>query len=72
MELPRTLMDHFGGKKNMREKARMRRSSNPGERVQLFDQKWTFADIPTDATSQKNGIKLLAIGKIQDFGEGCA
>ena len=72
MELPSTLMDHFGGKKTMRENARMRKSANPGERVQLFDQKWTFADIPADATSQKNGIKLLAIGKIQDFGEGCA
>ena len=68
MELPNTLMDHFGGKKMMRR----RKPTTKGERVQLFDQKWTLADIPADATFQKNGIKLLAIGKIHDFGEGCA
>jgi len=70
MELPSALMDHFGGKKMMMEK--MRKSFTEGERVQLFDEKWKLADIPAEATSQKDGIKLLAIGKIHDFGEGCA
>lgn len=70
MELPSTLMDHFGGKKKMMEK--MRRSFNESEQVSLFDEKWTLADIPVEATSEKGGINLLAIGKIHDFGEGCA
>jgi len=70
MELPSTLMDHFGGKRKMMEK--MRRSFTEGEQVQLFDQKWTLAEIPAEATTEKDGIKLLAIGKIHDFGEGCA
>jgi CO dehydrogenase maturation factor len=70
MELPSTLMDHFGGKKKMMEK--MRRSFTEGEQVSLFDQKWTLASIPAEATTEKGGIKLLAIGKIHDFGEGCA
>lgn len=50
----------------------MRKSFTDGERVQLFDEKWKLADITAEATSQKDGIKLLAIGKIHDFGEGCA
>jgi CO dehydrogenase maturation factor len=29
-------------------------------------------DVPVEYLSEKNGIKLLAIGKIHDFGEGCA
>ncbi len=70
MELPSTLMDHFGGKKKMMEK--MRRSFTEGEQVSLFDNKWTLANIPADATTVKDGIKLLAVGKIHDFGEGCA
>ena len=70
MELPNTLMDHFGGKKEMMGK--MRRSFTEGEQVSLFDEKWALTDIPADATTEKDGIKLLAIGKIHDFGEGCA
>ncbi len=70
MELPSTLMDHFGGKKEMMGK--MRKSFTEGEQVSLFDEKWALADIPADATSEKDKIKLLAIGKIHDFGEGCA
>ena len=70
MELPSALMDHFGGKKTMMEK--LRRSFTEGEQVSLFDQKWTIAEIPAEATTEKDGIRLLAIGKIHDFGEGCA
>ncbi|KQC15971.1 MAG: P-loop NTPase [Methanothrix sp.] len=70
MELPGSLMDYFGGKKMMMEK--MRRSFTEGEQVQLFDQNWTLAEIPAEARTEKDGIKLLTIGKIHDFGEGCA
>ena len=70
MELPSYLMDYFGGKKKMIEK--MMKAFPKGEQVELFDQKWGLDDIPAEAFSQKDGIKLLAIGKIHDFGEGCA
>ena len=70
MELPSTLMDHFGGKKEMMGK--MRKSFSGGEEASLFDEKWTLASIPAEATTEKDGIRLLAIGKIHDFGEGCA
>ena len=37
-----------------------------------FAKKWKSDDIPEEYISKKNGIKLLTIGKIHDFGEGCA
>ena len=70
MELPPTLMDHFGGKRGVKEK--MGRRSADGEGPGFFDGRWTIAEIPAEATTEKDGIRLLAIGKIHDFGEGCA
>lgn len=70
MELPPTLMDHFGGKRGVKEK--MGRPSPGGESSGFFDGRWTIDEIPTEATTEKDGIRLLAIGKIHDFGEGCA
>ena len=70
MELPPTLMDHFGGKRGVKEK--MGRPSQGGERPGFFDGRWTIDEIPAGTTAEKAGIRLLAIGKIHDFGEGCA
>jgi len=70
LELPHYLMDYFGGKKELINK--MMAAYPKGEKVKLFDKMWTINDIPSEYISQKNGIKLLAIGKIHDFGEGCA
>ncbi|MDF0591823.1 ATP-binding protein [Candidatus Methanocrinis natronophilus] len=70
MELPPTLMDHFGGRRGVKEK--MGRPSQGGEGPGFFDGRWTIDEIPPEATAEKDGIKLLAIGKIHDFGEGCA
>ena len=70
LELPGSLMDHFGGKKEM--VGKMMKAFPKGEKVELFEQKWGIDDIPEGVLSQKGEIKLLAIGKIQDFGEGCA
>jgi CO dehydrogenase maturation factor len=70
LELPNYLMDYFGGKKELISK--MMAAYPKGEKVELFDKMWTINDIPSEYISQKNGIKLLAIGKIHDFGEGCA
>ena len=70
LELPVYLMDYFGGKKEMIGK--MMKAFPKGEKVKLFEKKWGLDDIPKDFLSQKGEISLLAIGKIQDFGEGCA
>lgn len=37
-----------------------------------FDKRWTFDDIPREYTTENNGIRLMAIGKIHEAGEGCA
>jgi CO dehydrogenase maturation factor len=43
-----------------------------GESVSVFDKRWGINDLPEEYLTKKNGIRLLAIGKIHDFGEGCA
>ncbi len=70
LELPSYFMGYFGGKKEMI--SRMMKAFPKGEKIDLFEEKWGLADIPGDYLTQKDGIRLLAIGKIQDFGEGCA
>lgn len=37
-----------------------------------FEQRWSLSDIPAGFVEERPGIKLMAIGKIHDFGEGCA
>lgn len=70
MELPNTLMNYFGGKKEMISK--MMKAFPKGEQIKLFERRWGLDDIPKEYLGRKNGISLLAIGKIEDFGEGCA
>jgi CO dehydrogenase maturation factor len=70
MELPSDFMNYIGGKKAMI--TRMMKSIPKGKPVSIFDKIWRIEDVPEEYLSEKNGIKLLAIGKIHDFGEGCA
>jgi CO dehydrogenase maturation factor len=46
--------------------------SKEGKRFNVFGEGIRASDIPEDYMSKKGGINLLAIGKIRDFGEGCA
>ncbi|MFZ2070297.1 MAG: adenylyl-sulfate kinase [Halobacteriota archaeon] len=70
MELPEDFMNYFGGKKEMGR--RMMEFFKKGESVNVFDKKWEINDLPEEYLTKKNGIKLLAIGKIHAFREGCA
>ncbi len=67
---PKDLMEYFGGKKAITEKL-MAAMPDPTS-VRLFEDKWTFEELPKEYVSLKNGIRLVAIGKIHDAGEGCA
>jgi len=40
--------------------------------VPFANEKWKISDIPDECTMDINGIRLLIIGKIHRFGEGCA
>lgn len=71
MELPKDFALHFGGKRIVAEKL-LESKGEEGERFSVFGRGIRASDIPRDYMSKKGGINLLAIGKIRDFGEGCA
>jgi len=60
MAKPEDFMNYFGGKKILFEKARQ------------ITNKWKLDDLPKEYISEKGNIRLLSMGKIYEFGEGCA
>jgi CO dehydrogenase maturation factor len=71
MELPKDFALHFGGKRMVAEKL-LKSMKGERKRFSVFGEGIRASDIPKDYMSKKGGINLLAIGKIRDFGEGCA
>lgn len=70
LELPQDFLNYFNGKNAVLEK--IMAATPDWESISFFDKEWRMDDIPPEYYSEKNGIKLLAIGKIHDVGEGCA
>jgi len=68
MELPKDFTDYFGGRQDILKNV----MGKPKFQYNFFDHKWAISDIPSQFLSEKDGIKLLAIGKIHETGEGCA
>ena len=60
MQKPDDFMNYFGGKKLLFEKTK-----------EMKD-KWRLDDLPADYLTRKGNIRLLSMGKIYQFGEGCA
>ena len=60
MQKPEDFMNYFGGKKVLFEKTK-----------EMKD-KWRLGDLPGDYLTEKGNIQLLSMGKIYQFGEGCA
>jgi len=60
VQKPEDFMNYFGGKKVLFEKTK-----------ELKD-KWRLDDLPRDYLTEKGNIQLLSMGKIYQFGEGCA
>jgi len=60
MTKPEDFMNYFGGKKILFKKAKE------------ITNKWKLKDLPKDYLSEKGNIQLLSMGKIYEFGEGCA
>jgi len=60
MDRPQDFMNYFGGKKVL------------FKQVKTLQKGWKVNELPRDYLSEKENMKLLAIGKIYDFGEGCA
>jgi len=57
---PDDFMNYFGGKKVLFDKTK--EMSNV----------WTLDNLPRDYLTEKGNIQLLSMGKIYEFGEGCA
>jgi len=60
MNKPEDFMNYFGGKKIL------------FERTKEITGKWKLDDLPKEYLSEKGNIQLLSMGKIYEFGEGCA
>jgi CO dehydrogenase maturation factor len=69
-QLPEVLMDSMGGRKGAREKLHPSFPHNPENA--FFKDTLTLADLPAVCLADADGIKLLVVGKIKEFGEGCA
>ena len=66
-ELPEDMTHFFGSKKGVYKILDSENSNgNP------FPERWGINDIPADFSSTSGGIRLVAIGKIHEAGEGCA
>ena len=70
MAAPRDLIEYFGGKSEAT-KLTVDYYNNKNKEV-IFNKKWAVENIPEGYTVEKGGIRLMAIGKIHEFGEGCA
>ncbi|OPX69443.1 MAG: Light-independent protochlorophyllide reductase iron-sulfur ATP-binding protein [Methanoregulaceae archaeon PtaB.Bin056] len=67
--VPKDLLGFFGGKKGMMEAFREARENDVPKPL---DCAWAIDNIPEEFISKKDGIQLVAIGKIHQAGEGCA
>lgn len=81
MKEPVDFLNYFGGKQGFKAKQRVasRQSGISGLQGKpgvgpagLFEKKWAFEDLPEAFVLEKGGVKLMAVGKIHEFGEGCA
>lgn len=68
---PRDFMDSLGGKKGLGERMRKFMRSEGKEKLSIL-QEFSPEDIPSELIVGQDGISLVAIGKIHDYGEGCA
>jgi CO dehydrogenase maturation factor len=67
---PVPLLDNLGGKKGFR---KITAATFPQiVNTMPFKDNMRIKEIPDNCIAEADGIKLLVIGKIRDFGEGCA
>ncbi len=67
---PAIMMDAMGGRSGTREK--LKQAADDHHEDEFFKQVFTFDNLPAECLAEADGIKLLVVGKIKQFGEGCA
>lgn len=69
-DLPVDLMENLGGRAGAKQQL-WSDPENPDKKG-VFRPGMSIDDIPGDCIARANGVKLLVMGKIRRFGEGCA
>lgn len=69
--MPQPLMDHLGGKQGFRDKTRSSGITLDGASP-LFPINLTAGELPDECIATLDGLRVMSIGKIHHFGEGCA
>ncbi len=69
--LPTSLMEHLGGKKGFKEKTKAA-GAGLGAPAPIFPDHLTTDDLPEACIASLNRLRVLSLGKIHHFGEGCA
>ncbi|MCQ8903199.1 MAG: P-loop NTPase [Methanothrix sp.] len=69
---PRDFMESLGGKRALSERLMRFIRSERREALSIIPEEFQIKDIPPEVVVGDEMIKLVAIGKIHDFGEGCA
>jgi CO dehydrogenase maturation factor len=71
LNYPMTMLDGLGGKNGLRDKTKPSLSGQ-SQMEDMFKPPLHIDDLPGEWIAESNGIRLLTIGKIEMFGEGCA
>ncbi|MBI5844876.1 MAG: P-loop NTPase [Deltaproteobacteria bacterium] len=69
VETPEVLLENLGGRAGVREKMNQASDMNL---IPIINRKFTVSDIPATCLSEVAGVKVLVMGKVKHFGEGCA
>ncbi len=69
-EQPEIMMDSMGGRSGTR--TRLKQATDHQHHDEFFQETMRIADLPANCITEVDGIKLLVVGKIKEFGEGCA
>lgn len=70
VDMPQPLLDSLGGKKGFRE--RTTPGSGLGGPPALFPQNLKIDALPAECVALSDGVRVMSVGKIHHFGEGCA
>jgi CO dehydrogenase maturation factor len=71
LNIPESLLDYLGGKKGFREKTKASGMGLDGS-SQLFPKDLRIDELPDACIASSGGIRVMSVGKIHHFGEGCA
>lgn len=70
VQLPEILMDAMGGRAGTREE--LKKSREHDHEDHFFRDIKRVDDLPSDCIAADGDLKLLVVGKIKEYGEGCA